>query len=655
MIGLDYSWIKLPRSFCDWRWYKDSHMVLLYLHILLHASFSDKEIGEVVIKRGQMLTSYAQLCNNTGLSLQTVRTCIKKLLKTKQIKVLSCKHHTTISVVAYDSFQPEGKDELNPNWIKLYRKIEDWRWYKDALTFHLFIHLLLTVNFCPSANGENILGRGQIMVTRRSLTESTNISDRSIRTCIEKLQKSKEILISQKATNRPHIITICNYDSYQSGFAPSNIQLTYNQHTTNIQCESVQQALVFASKSDQPNLDVNACGAMGYIDNDTLTNTQLTYNQHTANTQLTHDQQTDNIQVTTYKNIRNKEIKKNISSTSARAREVENFEVLETDPEVYPLMAPFMTAKKNNAMEQLEGMIGTLRVQTSRLATKEAYWVFSGDDFDLKVSDPKNPSYLLIANDPEMESIIGALNALILNRLVTRVNSGQGKNVPVSIIVDELPTLYFHKIDRLIGTARSNKVAVTLGFQELPQLEADYGKVGKDKIITTVGNVISGSARSKDTLDWLSGDIFGKVVQLKKGITIDRDRTSINLNENLDSLVPASKISDMASGWICGQTARDFTVTKTGRKGAMDIQKAEEFKTSKFFCKTNFNMDEIKAEEEDYKNFPLPKFYDFGSVDAKERILYNNFNKIDQEVKNMIKVIQREFHQTEKTQQQKAS
>ena len=329
MIGLDYSWIKLPRTFCDWRWYKDSHMVLLYLHILLHASFSDKEIGEVVIKRGQMLTTYAQLCNNTGLSLQTVRTCIKKLLKTKQIKVLSCKHHTIISVVAYDSFQPEGKDELNPNWIKLYRKIEDWRWYKDALTFHLFIHLLLNVNYCPSANGENILGRGQIMVTRRFLTESTNISDRSIRTCIEKLQKSKEILISQKATNRPHIITICNYDSYQSGFAPSNIQLTYNQHTTNIQCESVQQALVFASKSDQPNLDVNTCGAMGYIDNDTLTNTQLTYNQHTANTQLTHDQQTDNIQVTTYKNIRNKEIKKNISSTSARAREVENFEVLD--------------------------------------------------------------------------------------------------------------------------------------------------------------------------------------------------------------------------------------------------------------------------------------------------------------------------------------
>lgn len=318
------------------------------------------------------------------------------------------------------------------------------------------------------------------------------------------------------------------------------------------------------------------------------------------------------------------------------------FEVLMTDTEVAPLLGPFRTAFDNKAMEQLEGMIGTLRVFTSRLATKESYWIFSkeGDDFDLKVSDPNHPSYLLIANDPEMESIIGALNALILNRLVTRVNTGQGKNVPVSIIVDELPTLYFHKIDRLIGTARSNKVSVTLGFQELPQLEADYGKTGMQKIITTVGNVISGSARAKETLEWLSNDIFGKVVQLKKGVTIDRDRTSININENMDSLVPGSKIADMPTGWICGQTARDFVKTKTGRGDSMDIQEAEEFQTSKFFCKTDFNMEEISNEEKDYTKYPLPKFYKFPSVEAKERILYANFLKINKEVKDMIAEIQ---------------
>ena len=317
------------------------------------------------------------------------------------------------------------------------------------------------------------------------------------------------------------------------------------------------------------------------------------------------------------------------------------FEVLETDNEVAPLLGPFQTALKNKAMEQLEGMIGTLRVYTSRLATKESYWIFhkDGDDFDLKVSDPISPSYLLIANDPEMESIIGALNAHILNRLVTRVNTGQGKNIPVSIIVDELPTLYFHKIDRLIGTARSNKVSVALGFQELPQLEADYGKVGMQKIITTVGNVVSGSARSKETLEWLSSDIFGKVVQLKKGVTIDRDKTSINLNENMDSLVPASKISDMPTGWICGQTARDFVQTKTGSGGSMNIQESEEFKTSKFYCKTDFDMKEIKKEEAGY--VPLPKFYTFKSRDERERILYKNFVQVGEDVKEMIQEIQK--------------
>jgi hypothetical protein len=312
------------------------------------------------------------------------------------------------------------------------------------------------------------------------------------------------------------------------------------------------------------------------------------------------------------------------------------FDVLKTDPEVEPLLGPFQSAMKQKAFEQLEGMIGTLRVYMSRLATKESYWIFhkDGDDFDLKVSDPAKPSYLLIANDPEMESIIGALNALILNRLVTRVNTGQGKNVPVSIIVDELPTLYFHKIDRLIGTARSNKVSVALGFQELPQLEADYGKVGMQKIITTVGNVVSGSARSKETLEWLSNDIFGKVMQLKRGVTIDRDRTSINLNENMDSLVPASKISDLPTGWLCGQTARDFVATKTGRGDSMNIQEADEFKTSKFFCKTDFDMSEIEKEEKEY--VPLPKFYTFPSKEERERILYLNFVSVNADITAMV-------------------
>lgn len=187
-----------------------------------------------------------------------------------------------------------------------------------------------------------------------------------------------------------------------------------------------------------------------------------------------------------------------------------------------------------------------------------------------------------------------------------------------------------------------NEVAPLLGpfqtaFQNkaMEQLEADYGKVGMQKIITTVGNVVSGSARSKETLEWLSNDIFGKVVQLKRGVTIDRDKTSINLNENMDNLMPASKISDLPTGWICGQVARDFVKTKTGMGGSMNIQEAEEFKTSKFFCKTDFDMEEIRQEEAGY--VPLPQFYTFPSKEEKERILYKNFVQVGMDVKEMIK------------------
>lgn len=311
------------------------------------------------------------------------------------------------------------------------------------------------------------------------------------------------------------------------------------------------------------------------------------------------------------------------------------FDVLMTDEEIFPLLAPFKTALKNKAMDQLEGMIGTLRVYASRLATKEAFWVFSGDDFDLKVSDPENPAYLLIANDPEMENITGSLNALILNRLIGRVNSGEGKNVPVSIIVDELPTLYFYKIDRLIGTARSNKVAVALGFQELPQLEADYGKVGMQKVISVCGNVICASARYKDTLEWLQNDIFGKVKQIKEGVSITKSQTTISLNENMDNLIPASKIADMPAGFLCGQTSRDFVATKTGRNGRVDIENSEEFQTTKFFAKTNFDIRELNNEEKLYVD--LPKFYTFGI--GKDAILTQNFKRINEEVVDMCKEV----------------
>ena len=309
------------------------------------------------------------------------------------------------------------------------------------------------------------------------------------------------------------------------------------------------------------------------------------------------------------------------------------FNILMQDDKIASLMAPFKSAYENKANDQLEGMVGTLRVNAARLVSPEAYWVFTGDDFDLKISDKANPSYLVIANDPEKEQVIGSLNALVLNRLITRVNS-KG-NIPVSIIVDELPTLYFHKIDRLIGTARSNKVAVPLGFQELPQLEADYGKVGMQKIITTCGNIFMGAARNKETLEWAQNDVFGKAKQTSRSIFINDNKVSTTISEKMDYLVPAAKIADMATGWLAGQAARDFTATDDSMLNHFDIEQSEEFKTTKYFCKTHFDMKKIKNEEDHY--VPLPKIYEFKNDREKEIMLNRNFKRVNEEVDKMVK------------------
>ena len=309
------------------------------------------------------------------------------------------------------------------------------------------------------------------------------------------------------------------------------------------------------------------------------------------------------------------------------------FDVLMMEESVASLVAPFKTALQNKAMDQLEGMVGTLRIYVSRLVTPEAFWVLSGDDFDLKISDPKDPSYLLIANDPKMEAIITALNAVILNRLVSEVNTGEGKNNPVSIIVDELPTLYFNKIDRLQGTARSNKVSIALGFQSKEQLEKDYGKEVTAALLGIFGSVISATTNNKDTVEWLSNDIMGKIKQVKEGLSITKSDTTISLNEELQPMVPADKIANMPAGWLCGTTARSFTPLEMKRDGRIDIKNAGDFRPAKFFAKTDFDMKAIAEEEKQYVELPI--FYNFGSEEDKKAILLENFRKINKEVDDM--------------------
>lgn len=297
----------------------------------------------------------------------------------------------------------------------------------------------------------------------------------------------------------------------------------------------------------------------------------------------------------------------------------EIFSTLFTEPELVSLLSPFRSAFNAKAFDQLEGQVGTLKIFISRLATKETFWIFSGDDFNLKISDPKYPGILVLANDPGTQQINSACYSVVINRMTRLINS-KG-NLPCGLVIDEVPTLFMHRIENLIATARSNKVAVFMGLQELPQFKQQYGKDTAATITAVVGNVLSGSVRNKETLEWLER-LFGKVKQVGESLSIDRNKTSVSISEKLEPLIPAGKIAALNAGELVGMLAADAVTDYTGK-----------FETTAINCRVNLDMDAIAKEEQNYRD--LPVYYDFNG--RKDEVLRQNFLRINSEVQQMIK------------------
>ncbi|OCA69124.1 mobilization protein [Chryseobacterium artocarpi] len=300
----------------------------------------------------------------------------------------------------------------------------------------------------------------------------------------------------------------------------------------------------------------------------------------------------------------------------------EIFNTLFTNIELHSLLSTFKSAFDNRAFDQLEGQIGTLKIFLSRLATKESFWVFSGDEVNLKISNRENPTIIVLASDPNTQDINSALYSTILNRLLKQINS-KG-NLPSGIVADELPTIYIHKIDNLIATARSNKVAVLLGLQEIPQFRQFYKKEVADTITAIIGNILSGSARDKSTLDWLE-KVFGKVKQKTQSMSINNNQTTVSIQEKMDNLIPAGKIAGLKTGEMVGIIAGD------------EHNQTEEYKTSAIHGRINLDMRSIQKEEQGYIEMPIYfNFTDQLGNDNKEKILMSNFLRINREVELII-------------------
>jgi hypothetical protein len=107
-------WIKLHRKFLDWEWFNKSEAVHLFLYMLIKANHKDAKWQGNDVKRGQFISSLGNISNATGISIQQIRTILKKLEKTNEIEVKSTSQFTIVTICKYDCYQDENETTNKP-------------------------------------------------------------------------------------------------------------------------------------------------------------------------------------------------------------------------------------------------------------------------------------------------------------------------------------------------------------------------------------------------------------------------------------------------------------------------------------------------------------------------------------------------------------
>lgn len=294
------------------------------------------------------------------------------------------------------------------------------------------------------------------------------------------------------------------------------------------------------------------------------------------------------------------------------------FPILTSYPELENYLSPFMDAWLGGAADQLMGQIASAKIPLSRMISPQLYWVMSGDEFTLDINNPDDPKILVVGNNPDRQNIYGAALGLYNSRIVKLINKkGQLKS---SVVIDELPTIYFKGLDNLIATARSNKVAVLLGFQDFSQLIRDYGDKEAKVVMNTVGNIFSGQVVG-ETAKTLS-ERFGKVLQKRQSMTINRNDKSTSISTQMDSLIPQSKISTLTQGMFVGAIADNFD---------------ERIEQKMFHCEIVVDNTKVAAETKAYQSIPvITDFTDENGIDKMKEQIQLNYNRIKEETKQIV-------------------
>ena len=294
------------------------------------------------------------------------------------------------------------------------------------------------------------------------------------------------------------------------------------------------------------------------------------------------------------------------------------FTVLTSYPELENYLSPFMDAWKGGAQDQLQGQIASAKIPLTRMISPQLYWVMTGNDFSLDINNPKEPKLLCVGNNPDRQNIYSAALGLYNSRIVKLIN--KKSQLKCAVIIDELPTIYFRGLDNLIATARSNKVGVLLGFQDFSQLTRDYGEKESKVIQNTVGNIFSGQVVG-ETAKNLS-ERFGKVLQQRQSVSINRQDVSTSINTQLDSLIPASKIANLSQGTFVGAVADNF---------------GEKIEQKIFHAEIVVDHAAVSAEEKTYRKIPfINEFKDKDGNDIMMQQIQRNYDQIKSDAQAII-------------------
>ena len=310
------TWIKLPRNFQNWRWYKESNMVHLYLYLVMNANLLSENYFDINIKRGEIMISLSRLSTDTNLSIKTLRTCLDRLKRTHEIEYRNLNHGRIIIIVNYDMFQPIGIDETAPDWVKLYRKIEQWRWYTHPKMVHLLIHFLIKAKAILSGNDFTF----QLETSYNLLSKETGISVQSVRTCIKKMQSSGVIEFLPSPTNLFSTIRVCNYENYQVTNKVRGVIDNHSYGNKGTISGELDVDFENSKKSTNLNISTSHCPPTSYESAKTSKGTTRAREGHdkgTRGARQGHDKGTTRATLKEYNNIRNKEIK-NINYDDAR-------------------------------------------------------------------------------------------------------------------------------------------------------------------------------------------------------------------------------------------------------------------------------------------------------------------------------------------------